>query len=155
MEMKQKTLFTIGYEDVTVEALVRKLGAAGVSVLIDVRAVPLSRKPGLSKNRLAERLAQSGIEYLGLKGLGTPAAGRDAARRGRIAEMRAIFKRHMASAEAQEDLKRAIETATKKSCCLLCFEHAPSQCHRMIVADIMAEEAGMKIEHLDPLAPLA
>lgn len=153
MEMKQKKLFTIGYEDATVEALVNRLSASGIAVLIDVRAVPLSRKPGLSKNRLAERLAQSGIEYLGLKGLGTPAAGRDAARRGRIAEMRAIFTRHMATAEAQEDLKRAIGTATNKPSCLLCFEHAPSQCHRMIVADMMAEEAGLKIEHLNPLAP--
>jgi uncharacterized protein (DUF488 family) len=149
--MKQKTVFTIGYEDVTVEGLIRKLEQEGVSVLIDVRAIPASRKPGLSKNRLAERLAKSGIEYLGLKGLGTPAAGRDAARKGRTAEMHAIFKKHMKTKEAQEDLKRAIETATAEPACLLCLEHNAGQCHRSIVADMMAEKTGLKIRHLDPV----
>lgn len=150
--MKQKTLYTIGYEDATVDALVNRLESAGVAVLIDVRAVPLSRKPGFSKNRLAERLAASGIDYVGLKGLGTPAAGRDAARRGRINEMRAIFRRHLETPEAQADMRRGIDIVQKSASCLLCFEHAPGVCHRMIVADVMADETGMKITHLDPCA---
>jgi uncharacterized protein (DUF488 family) len=149
--MKTKTIYTIGYEDVTVEGLVRRLAASGIEVLIDVRAVPLSRKPGFSKNRLAERLAASGIEYLGLRGLGTPAAGREAAKRGRTQEMRAIFREHMKTQAAQEDLQRALDIAQKSPACLLCFEHAPGSCHRMVVADIMADKTGMKIVHLDPV----
>jgi uncharacterized protein (DUF488 family) len=149
--MKPKIIYTIGYEDATVDALMRRLEASNIEVLIDVRAVPLSRKPGFSKNFLAERLAASGIEYLGLKVLGTPAAGRNAARRGRIQEMRAIFSAHMNTRIAQEDLERAIETAKRQPSCLLCFEHAPGMCHRKIVADIMAEKTGLKVDHLDPV----
>jgi uncharacterized protein (DUF488 family) len=149
--MKQKTLFTIGYEDTTVDGMIAALQKAGVAALIDVRAVPQSRKPGFSKNRLIERLSTTGIEYVGLKGLGTPAKGRDAARKGRIAEMRSIFRRHMETDAAQEDLKQAIDVAKTKPACLLCFEHAPGMCHRMIVAEMMAEETGMKIAHLDPV----
>lgn len=149
--MKQKTIYTIGYEDATVDRLVHCLEQSGIETLIDVRAVPLSRKPGYSKNKLAERLAASGIEYVGLKGLGTPAAGRDAARKGHTQEMHAIFKKHLKTKEAKEDLKQAIEIAQKSSSVLLCREHTPGVCHRKIVAEEIADKTGMKIDHLDPI----
>ncbi|HYD18911.1 MAG TPA: DUF488 domain-containing protein [Patescibacteria group bacterium] len=148
---KQKTIFTIGYEGVTVEAFLRRLESAGVKTLIDVRAVPLSRKPGYSKNRLAAFLAERGIAYAGLKGLGTPAAGREAARKGRISEMRAIFGRHMETEPALADLTKAIEIAGTAPACLLCFEHSAACCHRLMVAEIMAEKTGMDIRNLDPV----
>src|SRR4051812_21330935 len=106
-----KKLYTIGYEDVTLERFVSALKDAGVELLIDVRAVPLSRKPGFSKNRLAARLAEEDIEYLGLRGLGTPASGRAAARKGRVNEMRAIYKAHLKSKEAVEATAEAVEAA--------------------------------------------
>jgi uncharacterized protein (DUF488 family) len=151
--MKQKALYTIGYEDATVDALIARLESAGVRVLIDVRAIPLSRKPGYSKNRLAERLDVIGIEYIGLKGLGTPAAGREAARRGRTEEMRTIFRQHLKTKEAQADMQRGLEIVQKSPACLLCFEHAPGSCHRMIIADVMAKKTGMAVIHLDPCGP--
>lgn len=149
--MAKKRIYTIGYEGVTVEGLVRKLSDAGVEVLIDVRAVPLSRKPGFSKNRLAERLAVSGIEYVGLKGLGTPAEGRAAARKGRTGEMRQIFGAHLETPAAEEDMRRAIDIAKKRPACLLCFEHLPQTCHRLMVAEIMAAQSGFDIQNLDPV----
>ncbi|MDF3025356.1 MAG: hypothetical protein K0R10_2717 [Alphaproteobacteria bacterium] len=148
---KKKILYTIGYEGVTVDALMRRLASAGVKTLIDVRAVPLSRKPGFSKNRLAAHLAEYGIVYAGLKGLGTPAAGRDAARKGRIAEMRRIFEGHMDTELAQADLEKAMQIAGEAPACLLCFEHQANCCHRLIVAEIMAEKSGMDIRNLDPV----
>ena len=63
--------------------LIAALQAAGVEQVIDVRAVPLSRKPGFSKNVLAAGLKEAGIDYVHLKALGTPPAGREAARKGR------------------------------------------------------------------------
>jgi uncharacterized protein (DUF488 family) len=75
-------IFTIGYEGVTQAQLIEALRAAGVEVLADVRALPLSRRPGFSKNILASGLREAGIDYVGFKALGTPPAGREAARRG-------------------------------------------------------------------------
>ena len=149
---RQKPIYTIGYEGVTAEALVAHLKKSGVEVLLDVRAVPLSGKPGLSKNRLAAHLAAAGIEYIGLKGLGTPAEGRAAARKGRTAEMRRIFAGHLETDHALADMAEAVEIAQKRAACLLCFEHAPGTCHRAMVAEIMSEKTGMAIEHLDPVA---
>ena len=68
----------IGYEGATQPEIITALKAAGVALLADVRAVPLSRRPGFSKNILANGLREAGIDYLGLKALGTPPEGREA-----------------------------------------------------------------------------
>ena len=72
-------IYTIGYEGVTQDAFIAALQAAGVELLADVRAVPRSRRPGFSKNVLAAGLKEAGIDYQGMKALGTPPEGREAA----------------------------------------------------------------------------
>ena len=90
-------VFTIGYQESNPEAVIGTLAAAGVALLVDVRAVAASRRPGFSKRQLAAGVATAGIDYLHLRGLGTPPDGRLAARTGRYAEMRRIFEAHMAA----------------------------------------------------------
>lgn len=145
----KQSIFTIGYEGSTVDSLVKTLSANGIKMLIDVRAVPLSRKPGLSKNKLAARLNEEGISYAGLKGLGTPAEGRAAARKGKKSELVRIFSEHLKTGNAQADLAEAIRIAKATPSCLLCFEHSPDCCHRLLVAEAMSERTGQKIVHLD------
>ena len=130
-----KPLATIGYESQTQDKVIADLRAAGVEVLIDVRAVASSRRAGFSKSLLAASLAEAGIEYVHLRQLGTPKAGRDAARKGRIAEMQAIFEDHLAEPAAQVELVRATEIAGHRRAALLCYEADAACCHRAIVAD--------------------
>src|SRR6185312_5624104 len=77
---KTKTLFTIGYEQTPAKAVLDELQSAGVKLLVDVRAVAASRRPGFSKTQLAAGLDERGISYFHLRGLGTPKEGRAAAR---------------------------------------------------------------------------
>src|SRR5689334_14532407 len=102
-------LATIGYERDTQAGVIARLKAAGVDVLIDVRAVAASRRAGFSKTLLAASLAEAGIEYRHLRQLGTPKPGRDAARHGRIDEMHAIYEEHLAEPAAQLQLAEAVE----------------------------------------------
>jgi uncharacterized protein (DUF488 family) len=95
---------TIGYAEATVAGFLEALRTAGVELVVDVRAVASSRRPGFAKTRLAANLEGAGIEYLHLRGLGTPADGRAAARAGRYDELRTIYLEHLASAAAQADL---------------------------------------------------
>ena len=74
------TLFTIGYEKARQADVVATLAAAGVKTLIDVRDRPISRRPGFSKRQLAAALEEAGIDYVGLRALGTPPEGRMAGR---------------------------------------------------------------------------
>jgi uncharacterized protein (DUF488 family) len=145
-------IYTIGYEGVTAEAFIAALKEAGVEALLDIRAVPLSRKPGFSKNKLAERAGAAGIRYVPMKGLGTPTEGRAAARKGNAGELRRIYEEHLLTQEAVDDMNRALELVQNTKCCLLCFEHAPGCCHRLIVAERLAEATGQLVEHLDPVA---
>ena len=69
----------------------RALQAAGVERVIDVRALPLSRRPGFSRSPLRAALEEAGIEYVHLKALGTPADGASAARAGRHADLERIY----------------------------------------------------------------
>ena len=123
-------IFTIGYEGATQDELIAALQAARVERLIDVRAVPLSRKPGFSKNVLAAGLASAGIDYVHLKALGTPPEGREAARRGRIQEMREIYAQQLETPEAAAQSLQLVALANEKRSALLCFERDPEGCHR-------------------------
>ena len=80
---RAKTLFTIGYEQTPSKAVLDELESAGVKLLVDVRAIASSRRPGFSKTQLAAGLDERGISYLHLRGLGTPKTGREAARSGK------------------------------------------------------------------------
>lgn len=144
----QHSLYTIGYEGSHVEAFIATLRHAGVETLIDVRDVPLSRKPGFSKTALAANLEASGIAYVHLKGLGDPKPGREAARAGEYAEFRRIFGRHMKSEFARRDLAKAVELICEQPCCLMCFEQDHCHCHRSIVADHLVKQTGLQLHHL-------
>ena len=97
-------LLTIGYELCTIGGVITELKRAGVELLIDVRAVAASRKPGFSKRQLAAALDEVGIRYIHLQGLGTPKPGRDAVRAGHPERMVPIFNEHMTSDRAQAEL---------------------------------------------------
>lgn len=128
-------LATIGYQSDTQAGVIARLKAAGVELVIDVRAVASSRKAGFSKTLLGNSLKAEGVDYAHLRPLGTPKAGRDAARAGRVDEMRDIFNAHLDEPDAQLALAQATELATTKRVALLCYEDDPNCCHRQIVAD--------------------
>ena len=130
-----RPLATIGYETDTLDGMIARLKAAGVETVVDVRAVASSRRPGFSKTMLRNSLKAEGIDYVHLRPLGTPKAGREAARRGRTEEMRAIFHAHLAEPAAQMALGEATALAGEKRIALLCYETEARCCHRAIVAD--------------------
>jgi len=141
-------LQTIGYEGCTIDGVVGALLGAGTGLLIDVRAVPQSRKPGFSKRQLAAALDQAGIAYVHLQGLGTPKAGRDAVRAGHPERMEIIFREHMTSDRARAELAQAAGLAVERRSCLLCFERDHMTCHRRLVAEMIVAETGQPVEHL-------
>ncbi|MFD1105930.1 DUF488 family protein [Sphingobium olei] len=134
-------IFTIGYEGTTQAALIEALREAGVRLLADVRAVPLSRRPGFSKNILAAGLREAGIDYVGLKALGTPAEGREAARKGNHARLAEIYARQLDLPEAIVQAEQLKDMARDTPTALLCFERDPSGCHRSLLLDAVLPEA--------------
>jgi uncharacterized protein (DUF488 family) len=146
-------LWTIGYERVGVPDFVAALQAAKIKTLIDGRDVAHSRRAGFSKKALAASLDAAGIGYIHMKTLGTPKAGREAARRGDAETMQRIFEAKLAEPESQLALAETAALASKGRICLMCLEHDWRECHRAIVARHLEAEFGVKPTHLSPAAP--
>lgn len=141
-------VFTVGYEGTDIDRFVATLEAAGISRLADVRAVPISRKKGFSKSKLCERLIAAGIEYRHFSHLGDPKPGRDAARAGAFDEFRRIYSSHLASGDAQAQLSDLATFVAEEPTVLLCFERAPAECHRSMVADSLNKSIGFEVFNL-------
>jgi uncharacterized protein (DUF488 family) len=146
---KAKKLFTIGYEQTPAKAVLDELVEAGVKLLVDVRAVASSRRPGFSKTQLAAGLDERGIAYLHLRGLGTPKEGREAARSGKYDVLEKIYSKHLKTVQAKEELDE-LSAMVKKSgpVCILCYERDHQHCHRRWIAEIIEDRDGVKIENL-------
>ena len=141
MALRSLKIFTIGYECVTQPEFLAALTAAQVERVIDVRALPLSRRPGFSKTPLKNALAEAGIDYVHLKALGTPPAGREAARKGRHDELERIYARQLDLPEAIVAAGQMRDLAAEKPSALLCFERDPGACHRSLLLQAVASDA--------------
>ncbi|MEC7953073.1 MAG: DUF488 domain-containing protein [Pseudomonadota bacterium] len=142
-------LYTIGYEGADISAFLSTLVEAGVRHVADIRDVPVSRKKGFSKNKLAEALSDSGITYSHFKALGDPKEGRDAMRSGDKKRFLAVFNAHIEKPESVRALSELADEATESDTVLLCYERDPQDCHRTIIASILQQEGRVeKITHL-------
>lgn len=141
MTVSGMRIFTIGYEGTTVPEFLAALKGAGVERVIDVRALPLSRRPGFSKTPLRVALEEAGIEYVHLKALGTPAEGRTAARAGRHADVQRIYAGQLELPEAMAQSAQMLELAAEKPSALLCMERDPAHCHRTLLLEAVAPDA--------------
>ncbi len=141
-------IFTIGYEATTMAEFLTALKDAGVKQVIDVRALPLSRRPGFSKSPLRTALDEVGIDYVHLKALGTPADGRSAARAGKQDDLRRIYAGQLDLPEAIVQAEQMRELAAERPSALLCYEREPAQCHRSLLLDAVAADAD--VIHLFP-----
>jgi uncharacterized protein (DUF488 family) len=144
-----KKLFTIGYEQTPAKSVLDELEQAGVKLLVDVRAVASSRRPGFSKRQLAAGLDERGISYLHLRGLGTPKDGREAARSGQFDTLHRIYAAHLKTPQAREELDELSSLVRKAGpVCILCYERDHSHCHRQWIAEIIEERDGVSIKNL-------
>ncbi|MGN8000237.1 DUF488 domain-containing protein [Sphingomonas sp. 22176] len=139
-------IYTIGYEATTMAEFLAALTRAGVQRVIDVRALPLSRRPGFSKSSLAASLRDAGIDYFHLKQLGTPKRGRDAAKKGDVATLREVYDVQLGLPEAQAQVAQMHALAAEKPSALLCYERDPCHCHRTLLLE--AEGDGAEVVDL-------
>jgi uncharacterized protein (DUF488 family) len=147
--MAARYIATIGYEAASVPRFLDTLTKARIGLLVDIRAVASSRRPGFAKSALAANLATAGIDYLHLRDLGTPAEGRQAARRGDHATLRRVFLKHLKTTAAQDALDALEELVKgKRRLALLCLEADPTYCHRSIVIEALERHLPLKVDHL-------
>jgi uncharacterized protein (DUF488 family) len=149
------TVFTLGYEGISLDTYVRTLLDHGVGIVLDVRETPWSRKPGFSKAVLESALASSGIRYAHLRSCGNPTEIRKSG-----ASTHEVLERYReylgGHGKIVEDLLILVEewAGGGRPACLTCFERAPEACHRSVLTDALtARRPGLEVTHLEGSDP--
>jgi len=141
------TVFTIGYEGLDIDAFMSLLTEHGIETVVDIRELPLSRKPGFSKKALASVLNLSGLEYVHMVDLGCPKPVRDRYREDanwkRYSES---FLKHLKRRESA--IAELSDLANSSNCALLCYEADFNFCHRLMVANAVRDYCGAEVEHI-------
>ena len=138
-------LVSVGYARFALNTeLSARLRAADVELLVDVRALAGSRRRGFSKTALAAALAAAGIEYRHMRALGNPKPGRELYRRGRVAEGRAFFERHLS--EQRDALEELAAEIAQRRCAVMCACAEPAACHRTAVIAALQSWLGLTLD---------
>ena len=143
-------IFSIGYADHSPESLVAALKEAGVELVVDVRANPVSRKKGFSKRQLDAALAEAGIEYRSVRALGIPTADRAAA--SGADGWTKLLSDYASSLDAASDRAEAaaeLADETKlRPTAVMCLETDLNHCHRKPLSEWIANKTGQELVHL-------
>lgn len=132
-----ESVWTIGYERLLPDMLVAELSSAGVRRVIDVRLRPQSRRPGMSKTKLARKLGEHDIAYEHWRELGTPNEIRALYRKGATRAAADAYREHLAQ-RVEADLGRLLATLRAgPPTALLCLEAEPSHCHRRVICEAL------------------
>lgn len=151
------TLYTVGYEGSHIDEFVAELKKHGISHLADIRKNPVSRKRGFSKKRLAENLAEVGIDYTHWSSLGVPSLWRKEAK-AKIITREKMFKDYSKKIlpKQQEEIDELIKLIGKNNLVLLCYEAEASDCHRHYLVQEILKKKKLKVVDLvlKPEGPL-
>ncbi|HEX3845202.1 MAG TPA: DUF488 domain-containing protein [Steroidobacteraceae bacterium] len=139
-------LATVGYERVSLPAFLDTLKAAGVTLLLDVRELPISRRKGFSKGSLSRALSKAGIHYRHERALGAPRRIRHRLRED--GDLKRYFADFRAYLKTQDKLLDTLAGSLSGCVALLCFERNPAECHRSLVAAALARRTRRAVEHL-------
>jgi len=144
-----RNLFTVGYQGTRIDSFIAQIKKHEINCLIDVREIPLSRKPGFSKTSLSGHLANNNIRYIHLKELGSPKSLRENLKIDNdYATFFAGMEEHLL--DKQDAIENAYFFITNNTCCLMCYERLADNCHRKVVANKIKEwnGNGLKIKHI-------
>ena len=142
-------LYTIGYQERDLKDFVEILRAFNISVLIDVRQIPVSRKKGFSKTHLSQHLENKGIQYIHYRELGSPKELRDKLKSdGDYDHFFNVYHKYMKS--QVNVIEELYQIALDENCCLMCYEKLFDKCHRSIIAEeiVKIDENALVVNHI-------
>lgn len=140
-------LFTCGYEGLTLETFIERLTRNAIRTVVDVRANPISRKKGFSKNAFSEALQAAGIAYLHAPALGCPKPIRDRYKQDQ--NWSVYTQGFLAYVKKQSDpLTQLASLSIRSNTCLVCFEADFNLCHRTYVARAVTKLNQQSVAHL-------
>ena len=125
------------------------LRAHGIEVLADVRSVPRSRyNPQFNRETLPDQLAEAGIEYRHMAGLGGLRKPRkDSPNTGWRNDSFRGYADYMQTAEFERNVSELMALAAERRVAIMCAEAVPWRCHRSMISDAVMARGG-EVRHI-------
>ncbi|ABR30964.1 hypothetical protein SU69_05660 [Thermosipho melanesiensis] len=145
----EKSLFTLGYEGITIEQYLNMLIKNNIHSVIDVRKNPISMKYGFSRKTLKNALENLNIEYIHLPELGIDSNKRKDL--STLEDYNVLFEYYKKNVllKQKSAIERILKEYSKKNRVVLtCFEKDPKYCHRSKISDYIENHFGIKVIHL-------
>lgn len=131
-------IYTIGHSDRTADDLAALLDEAGVTLIVDVRSAPWSRRhPWHGKSELETRALADGRRY---SWMGASLGG----------HWPEGFPVHRETESYKTGIEQVASVARHERVVLLCAERDPAHCHRRFLADDLAREGFIVLHIVDP-----
>lgn len=149
MNQMQLTIFTIGHSTRTIDEFINLLKIYKISIIADVRTVPLSRhNPQFNKENLIEILKKQNLMYISMKVLG--GLRRPIQDSNNLAWENKTFRGYadyMQTKDFTENLINLIALARERSLAVMCAEALPWRCHRNLLSDALLVRK-IKVKHI-------
>lgn len=134
------TLYTIGYEGISLEAYLNKLIKHDIKVLVDVRNNPMSQKFGFSKSQLIRYCESLNIEYIHFADVGIQSEYRQELKgQSDYDNLFNNYKKKTIPNTISSQGKILALLKEKKRIALTCFEANICQCHRKHLAEAITQ----------------
>ncbi len=143
------TLFTIGYEGISLDTYINQLIRHGVKLLCDVRKNAFSMKWGFSLGQLQPACEAVGIRYLHMPNLGIESSQRK--NLDTQLDRDQLFQRYAQetlTAQATQIEKLIDLLKTENRVAITCFEREVCQCHRGKLAETIVRQEALQLIHL-------
>jgi len=141
-------VYTVGYEGITVDALLNLLLSHGIERLIDVRCNPIARRYGFHKSTLLRLCSGLGIDYVHFASLGVPSAWREELSDQSSYER--VFSRYEKEILPRQHgaIAKVVNLTTRSASALLCMEADHNYCHRSRLGAEVARQTSLPIREL-------
>jgi uncharacterized protein (DUF488 family) len=142
-------VYTVGHSTLPIEDFIARLRGHGVTLLVDVRKMPGSRRhPQFGRDALAHELSKAGIRYVHAPELGGFRKARpDSVNTGwRNASFQG-YADYMQTPEFDAAVQPIIARAEEEKQALMCAESVPWRCHRSLLADALTVR-GLRVEEI-------
>lgn len=141
-------VYTAGYEGKSIDAFFNQLLKAGIELIIDVRANPISRRYGFSRRQFSEIAGRIGLVYHHHPGLGIPSEFRtDLSDYESYQRLLAMYEEKMLP-ECNDEVEEVGALMQKNPAVLVCFEKDVRCCHRSRLAEAVSRNSGLEVVHL-------
>ena len=147
-------IWTIGHSTRAIGELIELLRTHGVTSLVDVRKMPMSRRhPQFNADSLRSSLVAADIRYRHAPELGGLRKSRpDSPNQGwRNASFRG-YADYMQTEGFRQGLEKLMATAQEEPTAILCAEAVPWRCHRSLIADALTSK-GWTVGHILTATP--